>query len=99
MTAKRSGQSSTKSVGRQITQYDAELINNNFTWQDNPNGKTRSDGVLQQNWKQYVETAQKLGFDTKSSDSLKELEKMFNTTQDSHFRKQGGILNYLTLFS
>ena len=54
---------------------------------------------MQQNWKLFLEHAQKLKFDTKSKDSVKELEKIFNTTYQHLFKKRGGSLNYLILFS
>lgn len=99
MTANRSGHTPVQSVGKQVTQYDAERITSGFTWQESPLGRTRADGVMQQNWKLFLEHAQKLKFDTKSKDSVKELEKIFNTTYKHLFKKRGGSLNYLTLFS
>lgn len=99
MTAKRSGHAPVQSVGKQVTQYDAERLTSGFTWQKSPLGRTRADGVMQQNWKLFLEHVQKLGFDTKSKDSVKELEKIFNTTYQHFFKKHGGSLNYLTLFS
>ena len=99
MTAKRAGHTPVQSVGQQVTQYDAERLTSSFTWQASPLGRTRADGVIQQNWNLFLENAKKLGFDTKSKDSVKELETIFNTTYQHLFRKQGGSLNYLTLFS
>ena len=99
MTAKRAGHTPVQSVGKQVTQYDAERLTSSFTWQASPLGRTRADGVIQQNWNLFLENAKKLGFDTKSKDSVKELEKIFNTTYQHLFRKQGGILNYSIYFS
>lgn len=99
MTAQRSGHAPVQSVSKQATQYDAERLTSSFTWQAAPLGRTRSDGVIQQNWKLFLEHAKKLGFDTKSKNSVKELEVIFNNTYQHLFKKQGGILNYLTLFS
>lgn len=99
MTAKRAGHTPVQSVGKQVTQYDAERLTSGFTWQASPLGRTRADGVMQQNWKLFLEHAQKLKFDTKSKDSVKELEKIFNTTYQHLFKKRGGSLNYLILFS
>lgn len=99
MTAKRAGQTPVQSVGKQVTQYDAERLTSSFNWQSSPLGRTRADGVIQQNWNLFLENAKKLGFDTKSKDSVKELEAIFNTTYQHLFRKQGGSLNYLTYFS
>ena len=99
MTSKRSGNTPVQSVGKQVTQYDAERLTSGFTWQPSPLGRTRADGVIQQNWNLFLEHAKKLGFDTKSKNSVKELEAIFNNTYQHLFRKQGGILNYLTLFS
>ena len=99
MTAKRSGHTPVQSVGQQVTQYDAEPLTSSFTWQASPLGRTRADGVIQQNWNLFLENAKKLGFDTKSKDSVKELEAIFNNTYQHLFKKQGGSLNYLTLFS
>jgi hypothetical protein len=80
MTAKRAGHTPVQSVGKQVTQYDAERLTSSFTWQTSPLGRTRADGVIQQNWNLFLENAKKLGFDTKSKDSVKELEAIFNTT-------------------
>lgn len=80
MTAKRAGQTPVQSVGKQVTQYDAERLTSSFNWQSSPLGRTRADGVIQQNWNLFLENAKKLGFDTKSKDSVKELEAIFNTT-------------------
>lgn len=99
MTEKRSGHAPVKSVGKQVTQYDAELLTRDFTWQASPLGRTRADGIIQQNWNLFLENAKKLGFDTKSKDSIKELEIIFNTTYQRFFKKHGGILNYSTYFS
>lgn len=99
MTANRSGHAPVQSVGKQVTQYDAERLTGSFTWQEAPLGRTRADGVIQQNWKLFLEHAKKLGFDTKSKNSVKELEAIFNNTYQHLFKKQGGRLNYLTLFS
>lgn len=99
MTQSRTGHTPVQSVGKQVTQYDAERLTSGFTWQASPLGRTRADGVIQQNWKLFLEHAQKLKFDTKSKDSVKELEKIFNNTYQHLFKKHGGSLNYLTLFS
>lgn len=82
------------SVKPEFNQNMAQHAASTFTYMDKvPVGK---DPIVfnYERWMQHVGRE----FDTKTKGSLREIEKAFNQIYGHRFKKQGGILNYITYF-
>ena len=82
------------SVKPEFNQNMAQHAASTFTYMDKvPAGK---DPIVfnYERWLQHVGRE----FDTKTKGSLREIEKAFNQIYGPRFKKQGGILNYVTYF-
>lgn len=97
-TAKRQGVSQDQSVYPKVTTYLQETLASGFT----PSKKALIKGDVDLAYQEWIDYLTKLKYDTKSKDSVKALNQIAEETWMKSFqpkKKQGGILNYLTLFS
>lgn len=98
VTDKRQGISQDKSGFPKVTTYLQEILASGFT----PSKKARIKGDVDLAYQEWIDYLQKLKYDTKSKDSVKAINQIAEETWMKLFqpkKKQGGILNYLTLFS
>lgn len=95
-TAKRQGVSSDKSVFQKVTLYLKEHLASGFT----PSAASIRTNNFDKAYQEWIDYLTNLKYDTKSADSVDALNKIAMETWGKMFKfKQGGILNYLTLFS
>ena len=97
-TTIRQGISRDKSVLPKVTTYLKETLASGFT----PSKKAIIKGDVDLAYQEWLEYLRKLQYDTKSKDSVQALNQIAEETWMKLFqpkKKQGGLLNYLILFS